>query len=263
MFDFDGLRRDAVDEIIALMESDVSIVPSTDLTETVYLHCRHFRVLAAASLLLDGKPTMFFKNLVRAAENWLAVLNYVRRRGDPPPPTSWNAPMLGAMAAGVWDLASEIAQVAAAERRPKLEYVNDYRYADVLRLLVLHPDGNSDEIGIAIDQLEDADTGDLAGRLDVLRGLILGDAATFRDGFRSALADHEGQVETDIYVPSIPVMDLAPSRYVWVEGLAILRLGNRRGITMNEDLPLCPRMARLDLAVGRDRDWILSFPGQI
>ena len=48
-------------------------------------------------------------------------------------------------------------------------------------------------------------------------------------------------------------------RFIWFEGLALLRLAERAGLKVEEPLLYCPPLARVPMKTEYDGDWALPF----
>lgn len=187
-------------------------------------------MIAAAELLIEGRPQGFFLNLSRAAENWRRLLARLAATGDGRPPASRSAAFLGAIAAADWDRASEIARLSSAAWREEEEYEDDFAWSHLLHqhLLGAKPEVLA-ELAASVrragaDAYED--------RVSLIEALWTGDAPRFREAFQLVWSSHGQEVEEAASSPVASAVDLGPHRYIWVEGLAYLRLAERRGLDL-------------------------------
>lgn len=58
-----------------------------------------------------------------------------------------------------------------------------------------------------------------------------------------------------------PATTFAPHRFLWLEGLALLRLGERAGLRVEHELKYCPRLARVPMTARHEGDWAIEIGG--
>ena len=51
----------------------------------------------------------------------------------------------------------------------------------------------------------------------------------------------------------------APHRFLWLEGLALLRLGEQAGLHVEGELRFCPRLARVRMLVPYEGDYAIGI----
>ena len=190
--------------------------------------------IAAAELLIEGRPRGFYLNLSRAAENWRRLLARLAARGDKLPPASHSAAFLGAVAAADWDRAKEIARLSSSawQGGPQgEEYEEDFAWSHLLHQYVT---GAQPEILADLAQsVRRAGADSYQDRLSLIEALWAGDAARFREAFELVWSSHAEEVETAARSPVASAVELGPYRSLWFEGLAYQRLGERRGFDVS------------------------------
>lgn len=254
--DFAALRENAGDTVRGLI---AHIDPEGDrdtLVEHVRELCRGFVNIAAATLLLEGRSQPFFLNLCRAAENWRRLLVHLERRALRPPPASWGiTPLAGVIAAGHWSLAAKLAESLPAERQTlDEEYAVEFAWTSTLGALVLHSERGVDP-DAQLDNLTRASREDCWPAL--ARALVEASSPAFVSAFTDALAVHEARTEAQARRFTTREDHFAAHRYLWFEGLALLRLARKRGL----DIPdvryrYCPPLAQVPMKESYQGDWV-------
>lgn len=260
--DFRNLREDSAAALGLLLGQVTADASRADLVRDVGAVCQHLHTLGVASLLVDGYPKDFFLNLGRAGESWRRLLSLLRARGEAPPPVTRLEPLLGTVAAGHWELARHIVRDSATQRQVEAqEYEDDADWALLLQQLIAPREdapGRTEEL---LARLERSGADTHAERLEVARALLQKDARAFFEAFETVRLVHGQQTEKLANSFSTPVDRFAPYRYIWFEGLALLRLGERSGLSSAERFLYCPPLARVHMHVPVDEDWIVALPG--
>lgn len=256
--DFALLRENAGAAVPVLISH---IDPNGDrdsLVEHVRELCRCFTNIAAATLLLEGRSQPFFLNLCRAAENWRRLLVHLERRKLRPPPASWGlTPLAGVVAAGHWSLAAEVAERMSTEWQKEEEYPVEFAWASALGALVLHAHRGVDP-SHQLDNLARTAREDCWPAL--ARALVEANSPAFVSAFTDALAVHEPRTEARARSFTTREDHFAAHRYLWFEGLALLRLARKRQL----DIPqvryrYCPPLAQVPMTERYQGDWVASI----
>lgn len=253
--DFALLRQNAGDAVPALI---THIEPEGDrdtLVEHVRELCRCFVNIAAATLLLEGRPQPFFLNLCRAAENWRRLLVHLEQRKLRPPPAVWGLTSLaGVIAAGHWSLAAELAERMPTERQKEEEYAVEFAWTSTLGALVLHV-VRGVEPHQQLEQLSRVAREDCWPML--ARALVDSDSSAFASAFAAAFAVHEARTEARARNFATREEHFAAHRYLWFEGLALLRLARKRGLDISGmRFRYCPPLAQVPMTERYQGDWV-------
>lgn len=208
-----------------------------------------FRSLAIMALLAKGDCDAFYHHLIRGArarQTYLSRLAAQSIDDDHHQASGRFDAVINAVAAADFDLAREIAELSPSEWRQGHEYEDDYCYAQLLHGFVQQP-VPEDELPSVADRLEAYLDGEPLPRLDVCRALLSRDQGAFDEAFADLIDWREAEIAAAIarsQAESPPVM---VQRLVFVEGLAVLRLAEHRGLVTQDEYDHCPSMARLPM----------------
>ena len=260
-FDLARLRKESADSLDILFDDAFPEVledgTDEELVGLVHEACMYFHIQGVAALLLDGSPQHFFYPLGCAAENWRRLLLHLRGRGAALPPASDNAPLLGAVAAEQWELARGVCRVSSSQRAED-EYEDEFAWAHLLQEYIALPDERlfSEEL---LQRYARVLTEFQPDRLEVFQALLAKDQSRFRAAFERVHHQHEQETETLTLSTGVLPDDFAAYRFIWFEGLALLRLAERSGLKFEEPLLYCPPLARVPMKRAYDGDWALPF----
>ena len=154
--------------------------------------------------------------------------------------------LLDSIAAGELELARRIVSLSPKEWRKEHEYEDDYCYAQVLsRFVQVVPPG--EEILQIFDQFEAYLSGESNARFVLCQAMLAGDQDTFDEAFDALLDEQEAKIEADIVRGELEEPQVIAQRQVFVEGLAILRLAEKLGLTTQPEYKYCPSLARVPM----------------
>lgn len=212
----------------------------------------HYRALGIEALLLAANRDAFFHALIQSGITRRYYLEQCQTEGcldDSGRRASAVAPFLDAVAADQLSLARRIGQLSATAWMREDEYEDDFAYARFLYAIIDVPQGQSAAECVAIlQQYADALQGQSDPRFDVCTALSNTDPEGFADAFDELIAateqplpspeegDADAMIEGDLL--------FEPNRQVFVEGLALLRIADLRGIPTRPEYPRCPVSAR-------------------
>jgi hypothetical protein len=214
------------------------------------------QIIAAATLLVDGNAQHFLLNLCRAAENGRRLLELLRTRALAPPLARKNGPLVCALAAGHFALASAVSRVSPTEWRKEEEYEDEFLWARVLQELARQESPSLPAVEHLLAHLEEVGEDTYASRSGVARALLSGDRDAFAENFATARLEYEEETETRASSFATPITAFAPHRFLWLEGLGLLRLGERAGIQLADtEYRYCPPLARVPMTLQYNGDW--------
>jgi hypothetical protein len=210
--------------------------------------CSHYRALAICIFAEDGDVNEFFHWLLHSP---LARRHYLRSvyavgAGEPRDGrASLVDPVLDAMAARQWKLAAEINVLQSPMWVPGEEYEDDFCYADFLRRI---------SSGADVDEVLEKWTASLDGgsdpRREVAQALKDKDPVAFEDALRALVQSNAAKARkmADVESPSVlaEVPTFEPNRWISVEGLALIALAERLGLSVDYEVESCPAALRTD-----------------
>jgi hypothetical protein len=255
MPDLRDLRAAAAYELGELMDGFRRGADAATLRAQYRDVARHLHTVAVACLLVDGDPQKLFLNLVRCAENGRRFLALLRERALELPPASWDLPLQAALAAGDLERAGAVARLSRDTRDAAAsEYEDEFLWAAVLQGLARG--APAAEVRPTLARLLEVAPDRRAARAAVVDALLERDATRFAEAFTAAHAEHSAEVEERARSLTTPSW-FTPHRFLWLEGLALLRLAERAGVGLDAELPHCPRLARVKMTAGYDGDWAI------
>lgn len=215
-----------------------------------------FRVLAIGHLLVRGEPDSYYHNLMRSGRARLTYLRRLAAAGvtdDHHQVAGRFDPLLDALAAGDLALAREIAAASPTEWREGREYEDDFCYAGFLHAII-QPDPSAPGMEAILRRYQDW-LGALSGpRLDTARALAGRDQAGFDEAFDWLLDARAAEIEANRERGQLETPEVEAERRVFVEGLALLRLADLRGLATQREYRYCPSLARVPMRT--------PFPGR-
>jgi hypothetical protein len=214
--------------------------------------CRYHRAIGTCALLIDADVDSFFHGLLRSALTWRWYLESALGEGrldHPARIASFTAPFVDALSADRPRIAADIAKLAPAEWRPDYEYEDDFLFARFLHALGGASAPDESELASTLEAWDRALEGGEDSRLPICKALLERDSEGFDEAFRARIqardaefskrANPEGDGADD------NDYDFVPNWRIWVEGLALLRLAEGRGLEVAAEYPTCPSIARV------------------
>jgi hypothetical protein len=206
------------------------------------------RTLAILAILADASTDGFVHSCTRAARARKLYLHRLAKEGidrDHHFVSGCYEPLLDAIASGDMPLVQEIEKLSPADFRPPDEYEDDYCYAQLLQRMCRDSVPEA-ELEPLLERFETYLDGDYNPRFPVCRALVERD----QDGFEHAFEDFlttlgeiiQKKIDGGRQVEDVHVF---AQRHISIEGLALLRIADRRSIRTESDYLYCPSLARL------------------
>jgi hypothetical protein len=214
------------------------------------------RALGIILLLTRADSDGFYFNLIRSARLRRDYLQRVVDAGatdDHHYAAGRYMPLLDAIAAGEIELAREIAALSPAEFREGHEYEDDYCYAQLLHRFIQEPVPEA-ELPPLLVRFENYLQGAIDPRFDVCQALANRDQDEFDSAFESFLTAFEMMIAANKERGQLEEPQVVAQREVSVEGLALLRIAERRGLQTSDEYRYCPSLARVPM--------LSPFPGE-
>jgi hypothetical protein len=207
------------------------------------------RAAAIIALLTKADSDLFFHNLIRSArcrQQYLERLHAANRHSDHHQASGRVGPFLDAVAAEDFIGARQIAALSPKTWLQGHEYEDDYCYAQLVHGLIAAAGS-----AVALDPLfvryEQVLGGAADARLEVTRALARRDQSAFDAGFEALLAQRGAQIEAEKARHKIEEPTVVAERQIYVEGIALLRIAQRLGLSTQAEYVYCPSMARVSL----------------
>jgi hypothetical protein len=207
------------------------------------------RTLAIIALLAHADTDRFHHNLIRSGRTREAYLSRVRNAGlleDHHRASGRVAPLMDALASGELALVRRIVALSPTEWLQGHEYEDDYCYAQLVHGL-LDDASSTTTLQPILDRFDGYLDGKSSARLDVCRALAARDQAEFDRSFGALLEERELLIESDRRRGRVEEPEIVAQHHVFVEGLAVLRLAEQRGLVTEPDYPYCPSLARVPM----------------
>lgn len=204
------------------------------------------RTLAIISLLAKAHVDLFCHHLIRSGmvrETYLRRLAEEGITNDHHYGSGRYAPLLDVVAVPDFELAGRIVELSPLDWRENHEYEYDYCYAQILHRFVRGASVDS-EIPPLLERFETCLAGEPSAQLDTCAALLASDQDAFDKAFTDLLDTHEAKIAAANDCGQIESAVGTIQRLVFVEGLAVLRLAERRGLKTQREYSYCPHLAR-------------------
>lgn len=206
-----------------------------------------WRILALCDLLEEADTRGFAACLAKSGQARLALLRQ-REQGLACPPktlcTSKDIFFAASVAAGDLGTARSIAALAPAKHFEGIEYEDDFLFYHFLHRVLVAPQDTEALLGL-VRRWDVVLEGGASAYRDVCRELVSGDGPAFASAFDAFVRERERALSD--YARSFTSNKelVATEGKVFIEGLAVLRLAELRGLPTLPQYPLIPRLARL------------------
>ena len=215
-----------------------------------------FRALAVIALTVGSSSDSFCHNLIRSARSRLCYLERVNRErqfNDYHYCSGRPEPLTDAIAAGEWVLARRLVELVPSEFRQGYEYEDDFCFAQILSRWIAEP-SRDHEVPPLVERFAAYTEDQPNARLAVCHALAARDQEAFDDAFSDLLQARDLEIEAAKARGQLEEPHVIAQRRVFVEGLAILRLAQRRGLRTEREYRYCPSVARVPMRT--------PFPGE-
>ncbi|QSQ23712.1 immunity 49 family protein [Pyxidicoccus parkwayensis] len=217
-------------------------------TERILFHLsRYLRAAGIARLLTEVDRDAFRLCLQHSAEARRQLLQWAigaRRPFNRFTATGHHGPLCDALAVGADELARDIVRLSSDTPVKAYEHEEDFLYARLLGLLALDADAAPGRAEPLLDALEHVLEGQEAPRLAMGRALVARKQDAFDAALDDLLTEHASRHDAMARIMSAEDECSLTERYVSVEGLALLRLAQRRGLAVQTEYIFLPSLAR-------------------
>lgn len=241
-----ALAYDAAFWAMAFEDEDYDLAALGDIALEVG---RKFRALGIMGLLATGDNAHLHDNLRLSGEYRNRYLQRVvsARQYDAHHYVCGRVnPVFDLVAAGENAVLASMKTLSPPDFFPQREYLPDHCYANILSAFSLSGSGVSSAEGssipLYIEQYEQWLDGETDPRFECCRALAESDEPAFLDAFHLLLAQRVEHIEERRSMDLEDVI-IAAERFIFVEGLALLRLARLQSFDVDQDFALCPRIA--------------------
>jgi hypothetical protein len=239
----------AFDTAFWLEGTDDPDLPLPEMGRTCLELAEKFRTLAIICLLAKADSDLFYHHLMRAGLIRAKHLERVQRErafDDHHFCSGRYKPLLDAIAAADLNLARRLTELSPREFREGHEYDDDYCYAQAVSRFIAEP-ARDGEVASFLDRFAAYAENQPNPRLAVSRALAARDQGAFDEAFDDLLHSHDIGIEEDKTRGQLEEPQIVAQRLVFIEGLAILRLAEHRGLRTEREYRYCPSNARVPM----------------
>lgn len=219
---------------------------SADLYFTV---AQSYRVLAICAVLMEADSGRFARLCALSAFARLAFLRELTSETAVHPRyicASKNIAFSGALAAGALESAEELAERSPTSHFDSYEYEDDFLFFHFMNRALLEPDDNG-ALQRIIARWESVLEGQSSGYLDVCRVISLRDDEQLPSAMQALIATREAQLERYRSALNFSPELYATEGKIFLEGVALVRLAEMRGLRPDAEYRFIPSMARIPL----------------
>jgi hypothetical protein len=238
-----------LDFIIDVAEKQASVGELGNLANEIG---SHYRALGISCFLLFADIEALGQGFTQSAVIRRHFLQRTAEEGAPAMParrSSFLDPFFDALAVNRRALAVGIADWSPKEWWEDFEYEEDYAYASFL-FQIAREDHSGERLQPILDQFEAAVEGAADSRLAICKAINIRDPEGFEDSFLKLIVEFDAENEeiADPHSDSIKKQNFTfePNRFIFVEGLALLRLAEWLGIPTAMDYKYCPQELRIN-----------------
>ena len=245
-------RAEAYEEFDALRRKLSAETPTHAFTLRM---CSGIRMAGCYSLLIDADAETFSQCLhvsARAFEHFLGLIpedQHVVSRA---------APLLDALACLDFDGAFRISSQLSKKWNRAMEYEEDFLFFQLLMELLFRS-RDEGECRKLLEAYERVLEGKSDERLDVARALLDRDADAFDSALRALIDRHVDYYKRMRASGALPEVQLLSEGKVFVEGLALIRVAERHGLTVAPNYRLIPSSVRRDFSTTFSDDLWRTF----
>ena len=206
--------------------------------ELVFRFCQNQRRKGIAELFLEGLPRLFIESVQRSGGAYLAAL---KRTQDAEKVTSKSAPFFDAVACRDFGVAREIARYSRGTWNRDEEYEEDFLYVWLL-MKSFFLDRSNEEVASLLARYETVLDGAEDVRFLIAKGLVHHNSELFVEALNDLIVMHQDHYRTGMKRGEILEEEWATEGQLSVEGLALLRLAQLGGFTIEQGYPLIPSL---------------------
>ncbi len=239
-------------------------VPLKERLEAYKTMTTALKMMAYAPLLSFGDINLFYKRLMCCAFNWREFLQSCHAKGEVNRvPASMNDPFLCALVCGRYDVAVEIAKLSSTQV-VQPEYDDEFYIADFLHTYVLQGADTADKqehlksiCESIVEYLEETPYS-----VDFYNALVEGDIDLIAEAFTDWNSEIANTYEEQADAPGT-TYSFEVTRHIWLEGLALIKFLNHKGIGLTENYKLIPAITLKTPDIEYDETWCILGKSQL
>lgn len=220
-------------------------VPVDDLGRECAALMAFYRAAGIGALLIEFDTDGYYHMLTRSGLTRVFMLRRMAsgtQSTDRYRKVTQSSGFFDAVAADRFGVARRIVNLSPQEWVERYEYEDDYCYVYFLHTLVT--DAEDGERSAVLERLRRVEAGAPSVRFALCRALLKRDADAFDEAFWAALDAWDEEVAFQAESINRDEVAHCTEKHVWIEGLALLRLAEYRGIETREQYRYCPTEAR-------------------
>ena len=230
--------------IMANAEYDLNkglpFVQQGDANKKIYeLVCRAYRVRGICRLFLEGLPGPLHADLQNSGKTFLQYLKSAR---DDELVTSKGTPFFDSIAGNDFETARQIAAHSRHTWNNDEEYEDDFLYVDFL-MKHFFMDGGEDEIEKILQKFADLVGDESSPRLDVCQAFVNRDGQAFDEALGDLILEYQAYYQEGFSRDEILEEVWATEGHLFIEGLALIRMGELLKMPVQKEYAHIPSMA--------------------
>ncbi len=205
----------------------------------------YHRLLAILSLLMDADQDSYIEKMCKSGYSRLYFLRDFAPINSVDPSylcVSKDIGFTASLAVGHFQLAKSIGEFSSKGHNPLIEYEEDFLFPRFMQLII-NPDSSVSELKSLLLRWEEILQGDKSEELAVCKALLDKDAGEFADCFDSLIIARQLRMDAWKRKASFDEAMYAAEGNVYIDGICVLRIAEMRGIRVNDEYPLIPRLA--------------------
>jgi hypothetical protein len=230
--------------------------PVEDLGQLTLELSAKLRCLAICVLLAKTDSDTFHHNLIRSGIARIIYLRRCRNKGferDHHCVSGRYEAFLDVVAASEFSKAKEIADLTPPTFQHPREDEDDFCYAQILHRLSSGRALEAEFLPL-LARFDESLASEPSVRLALCNALVFRDQGKFDEAFNGLLTERQLKIENRRKRGQVEDPGIVAERYVYIEGLAMLRLAESRGLKTEPEYLFCPSTARLPIQT--------RFPGE-
>lgn len=236
--------------ILTLQEMLPRLLPGPADRGTVLFFCQCYRQAGIANFLTYGTTAELFSALHRSGRAFAAFLSAA---SDDVKLTSQAAPFFDAVASGDDQAAADIASRSRPTWNADAEYEDDFLYVRFL-MMMFYLSAGQPELAAILQRYEQVLDGEPDLRWEICRALLADDTPALDTALLELSGEVSRQVQAKIQAGVVTDGFADTERYIWVEGLALIRLARSKGLVVAKDYPLAPSLAQIAVPAAYSAD---------